>query len=57
MQRLKPLAISALILLLTSACGYRGPLYLPEAEKKQPGTVEETDEQKEQDENGKNTRT
>ncbi len=36
MQRLKPVLVSTIILLLACACGQKGPLYLPGAENPVP---------------------
>ena len=58
MHRLKSLALVTLVLLLASACGLRGPLYLPETEEPPSAvTGEESEQKKDKDEDGKNTRT
>lgn len=48
MQRLKPLLATAIILLLTAACGQKGPLFLPQeagqAEESQPEEKDKPDE-------------
>jgi predicted small lipoprotein YifL len=55
MHRLKPLLISAIVLLIVSACGQKGPLFLPGTENPQTETASEaSDEQKDKEDEGKN---
>jgi predicted small lipoprotein YifL len=47
MSRLKLLLITSFILLLISACGQKGPLYLPDGVESSPtGETEQTGQQK-----------
>ena len=47
MSRLKLLLITSLMLLLISACGQKGPLYLPDGVESSPtGETEQTGQQK-----------
>jgi predicted small lipoprotein YifL len=52
MQRLKPVLLSFIIALFATACGQKGPLYLPEADAPAPQSTAEGQENK--DDSGKN---
>jgi predicted small lipoprotein YifL len=54
MHRLKLLILSVIVMLLATACGQKGPLYLPETEEPVKQLESEEPEEKESDGNGKN---